>query len=232
MNDLKTDQVDFQETKISGHKPESAREKLKETQSNDQLILYFGDIVSIRSSEHGPFYIYGDGFASNNVSIHNINVDPPLFSHRLFVVLPNFSSRVKNSTGEYLDRLTSNTPSPHQIYNDIELKLDDIMSEYLNNIDYIDKMRLVKIKYNTPIQLLHLSSKKFLSIPASCNINSQANSINLELNELPSQNTIFKFFNVFKYQGMGTGNVFYQDEVKLCYSVAVDEVYAGLNFDF
>ena len=107
-----------------------------------------------------------------------------------------------------------------------------VMSEYLNNIDYCQKMTSVQVKYNAPVQLLHLSSKKFLSIPMSVEPNNMTNHISLELADVPSNSSIFKFLNVFKYQGTGTGSVFYQSDLKLCYSVGVDEVYAGVHFEY
>lgn len=73
------------------------------------------------------------------------------------------------------------------------------MSEYLNNIDYCYKMSSIPVKYTSTVQLLHLSSKKFLSIPLDAYPDNFSSTMKLSLVEIPSESSLFKLKNVFKY---------------------------------
>ena len=192
----------------------------------NQRFLHYGAIVTIRDYKHKSRFFQGDGFASDSLSISNTSgAHKDMFTRSLFMVLPKFSSDAKHQcqkVGAKMEGL-----NPQKMYEFVKEIEYNTLNEYLNNFDYCKKMTVEVVKYFSPIQLLHINSKKFLSVPIG--FRAGEDPCPLTLSELPSDRTLFIFTNVYKYQTKGDCNVIFQSPVKLSYHRSLDKIHPSLN---
>lgn len=198
----------------------------EEKKANTKKFLHYGAIITIRDHNDHTRFFQGDGFASDNLSISEMSSSyQHMFTRSLFMVLPTFSSAVKHKCRDISKKLRGLNPT--KMEQTVREQEYNVLNEYMNNFEYCRKMTEVPVKYSTPIQLLHINSKKFLSVPLG--FKPGIDPTPMTLSELPSDRSIFKFLNVFRYQSQGDRNIFYHTPLKLSYHLGLDEIYPTVN---
>ncbi|CAD8168125.1 unnamed protein product [Paramecium pentaurelia] len=219
---------------------------MDEDEQIDQTMVTFGSIIAISDFVDQTAFLFSDGFLKPQVFLKNFvhkeqkkktfdGLDNNSFYKCLFQVLPRVSDTVKtrvlqdyNVTDikkEDKDRQDDKIKMTNQRMNE---ELSQLMNEYKQNIDAIDKSRCQKLTYHQPFQLLHIASGKFLS----CHDNeAQLENQNylIKLDDYSSDYTVFKIVPAYMYQSHGEQDVNAGEMCAITRAMPISNRFAYIN---
>lgn len=191
---------------------------IKEDVEQTNKIITYGSVISIYYSEESESYLFSNGFSENNIYVTNISKlndennksnskkrDKTLhYSSCLFMILPSFSNNLKQDALNLLKKYKENNEfsltSGHAIslkkINETKAK---IISEYRSNYDIFKKFSKKPMTFSQNFQLIHLDSFKYLAC-WDLEADNEKENFKLQLDDYPSDRTIFKFLPAYNYQ--------------------------------
>lgn len=186
----------------------------------------YGSIISIAHASDPDAYIFANGFSRNNITVKNLDklnnaFENPgqakenkfFFSSCLFLITPIFSNNLKQDALAFIKRSLEikNLSTIERQDSFVEQHLEEIsvqklnqtktkvISEYKSNMEIYKKFKGKPISFNQSFQLIHLESCKYLACYDQEAEHEKENFL-LQLDEHPSEHSIFKVTPAFKYQ--------------------------------
>ena len=182
--------------------------------------LCYGHIISFSPPDDHDSFVFCDGFISNKTVLKNFKTasQNSKFLDCLFQIYPSFLNSGKKAALGLKEELKKQEISEQKKREKIQDTLEKVSHEYKFNQDTFEKLRDTPISFDTPVQLLHVTSNKFLA----CNFKEEANyekeNFKLELTEYPSEYTFLKFLPVYTYQKRNDGVIYLHDTVYLVWA--------------
>lgn len=168
--------------------------------------LKYGDLISINLSE--SLYIHSKGLIDTSVNLVDLlNQD---FSPAVFRVFPQTIHSVQK---EILTATRS--ISEFKLTETLARVKESAEGEIKTNLQIYSNFLSQPVKFNSLIQLQHVSSAKFLSISSSENAEIEKDNLKLTVNDFFSDASLIRVLPAYKYQTEGTALVKYKDCVYL-----------------
>lgn len=193
-------------------------------------VLEIGSFVSFSSVQNPESFIYTDGFVKDRITLRNFARPDAknVFSKCLFQIYPFFTNTHKKEAQNLLDESKSHhhgedkpqgkvgTKSQKEIH---ELQ-EKLMIEFRFNQEAFKKVTNNPVSFGQPIQLLHISSNKFLALrPVEADM--ERENYKLFLEDITSDYTVFKFMPCYRHQKDSEGLIFINDHVYLTSAILI-----------
>ena len=194
---------------------------------NKSKHITYGSVITISHADDPNAYILANGFSQNHLIVKNMfrkNEDnikektinkqnESFFSSCLFLISPVFSNNLKQDALSLITRANQYKQNKEKnVINDEmrkikkELSVQNIQhmksktnSEYKSNMEIFNKYKNKPISFNQSFQLIHLDSYKYLACYEK-EAEHEKENCKLQLDEYPSEYTIFRIIPAFKYQ--------------------------------
>jgi len=187
--------------------------------------ITYGSVVAIAHASDLDAYLFANGFSRNNITVKNIdklnnlknpedpsksNEDQHFFSSVLFLITPIFSNNLKQDALGLVKKALEDNQMQNQesmidhqmeeisLQKIIQMK-SKVISEYKSNLEIFNKFKNKSITFNQSFQLIHLDSYKYLACYDQ-EAEHEKENFKLQLDEHPSEHSIFKITPAFKYQ--------------------------------
>lgn len=192
------------------------KEQFQHQQPNEKFMpLTFGSIISFSPTDSQDTFIHVDGFVKDKVLIKRFDhFDSKLnYSKCLFQIYPAFINTYKKEAQMLRDPRNEYKISYGQKrLNMINNLQEKIVTEFNFNLETFKKVTGQPIHFGQTIQLLHISSNKFLSFK-NVEADIERENYKIGLDEFSSDMTIFKFLPCYKHQRESEGVIYLDDSV-------------------
>ena len=188
--------------------------------------ITYGSVIAISYASDPNSFIFANGFSRSNIFVKNmLKLDEKskenlhknkekkhFFSSCLFLISPIFSNNLKQDALDWIDLAikAKNIGANHEegslnqineeiTFEKINQTKSKIISEYKSNMEIFNKFKKKPMNFNQSFQLIHLDSYKYLACYDKEAYHEKEN-FSMQLDEYPSEHTIFRISPAFKYQ--------------------------------
>lgn len=132
-------------------------------QNNDKAVKY-GSIIIINHFGERNGILMSDGFVDMNLYLGKPRNQPNMSLMRgLFIVLPPFYNEGKKKIINKITGLSNVRLEQRERSEMLEKSRDSLMNEYNSNLKSLTKLSNEFLSCNSPFQLMHFASNRFLS---------------------------------------------------------------------
>ena len=172
-------------------------------ENNESEMIFYGDKIFLGDPLDNNSFFFTDGFTKSKLILKNFNLSKNRinFNRCLFQIFPSFSNTFKKEAADLIERKNDEKVSKSNLH---ELK-EKLSNEYKFNLKSFEKYKNIPVNYGKNIQFLHVASNKFLSV--EFDESDLKNNFTIHLNDISSENTLFKFEASFKYQKESEGKL-------------------------
>lgn len=188
---------------------------------NDSKVtpLTYGHMISLSlPQENADCFVFSDGFIKTKTELRSFpkTSSSTKFLRSLFRIYPSFLNTAKTRAVNMYEELNNSNQKKKELIQDLQEKL---LTEYKFNQETYEKLKGSPIVFDTPIQLLHLASNKFLSCTYQ-EADQEKENFRLELVQYPSDMTCFKFLPAYIHQKRADGFIYLYDTVYIVCSTS------------
>jgi len=179
--------------------------------------LCYGDMIALENPEEENSFIFSDGFLKIKLTMKTFDDQTSFksdFSSCIFEIYPQFANNNKTQALKLVEELETSNYTGQQKKEKIEMMQEKLTDEYSFNLETFNKHKNVAITYGKVVQLMHVSSNKFLSV-TFIEADKEKENYQVSLEEYSSDSTFFKILPSFIYQKESEGKVFVEDIVFL-----------------
>lgn len=177
--------------------------------------LTFGATISLSPPDSPDSFIYVDGFVKDKIMIKNLDhVDSKaIYSKSLFQIYPSFINTYKKEALNLRDpAMLHKTPPGHRRIEMINGLQDKVATEFNFNLETFKKVTGQPVLFGQTVQLLHVSSNKFLAC-RNTEAEIERENYKVSLDEFSSDVTMFKFLPCYKHQKESEGIIYIDDSI-------------------
>ena len=182
-----------------------------------EMQLCYGDMIAFENPEEENSFVFSDGFLKTKLNMKTFDEE---FTHKsdfsscVFQIYPQFANTNKLSALALAEDLESpdNKNTGQQKKKRVDEMQEKLTDEYSFNLDTFNKHKNAPITYGKIVQLMHVSSNKFLSV-TFIEADKEKENYKISLEEYSSDSTFFKILPSFIYQKESEGKVFVEDIV-------------------
>lgn len=176
---------------------------------NQYSPICYGALITLKSPE--DYYLCAQGFIDQSPYLQkHISQD---FSGAIFRIIPNSTYSVQNEIISFVQEINENNINEKI---DRLAKLEDSLEgEIKTNMQRYVNARGTPIRYDSPIQLEHLQSHKFLTLECSDTADIEKENLKVSLEDFTSGRSHFRIVPGFNYQKFTDGVVKNHDKVYL-----------------
>lgn len=177
--------------------------------------LTFGSIISLSSIDSSDSFIHVDGFIKDKVLVKRFDTTDSklMYSKCLFQIYPTFINTYKKEALALQEAVdVSRKPKAIKRVEIINSLQEKIATEFSFNLETFKKVTGQPILFGQPVQLLHVTSNKFLAC-RNTEADIEKENYKISLNEFSSDATVFKFFPCYKHQKESEGIIYIDDHI-------------------
>lgn len=185
--------------------------------SKRALPLTFGSIISLSPIENPDSFIFVNGFIKDKVLVKKFDYTDPklMYSQCLFQIYPSFTNTYKKEAINLREnKVPSRASQAHKKVEMINNIQEKIITEFNFNLETYKKVIGQPIVFGQGVQLLHISSNRFLAC-RDVESDFEKENYKVNLDEITSDATVFKFHPCYKHQKESEGVIYIDDSVSL-----------------
>ena len=184
----------------------------------DSNYLKYGSLITLSTSE--GFHLYSQGFIDSSPYLREQTLDYSEFSGAVFRILPQCLYSVQTNILRYI---RENRDIDYKEKRPQLAKMEESLEgEIKSNIHTYNIFKGEIIRYNSLVQLEHLTSHKYLTLNSQLSAETEKDNFKITFEDFSSENSHFRIVPGYKFQIHGSGNVKISD--KVFFEIMVPEI--------
>jgi hypothetical protein len=167
--------------------------------------------VTLSSSD--GFYLYSQGFLQSTPYLREQTQDHSDFSGSVFRIIPQCMHAVQTSLFKFITEIRG-ADFPEKIVQLMKME-ENLEGEIKTNIHLFSSLRGQVVRYNSLIQLEHLTSHKLLTLRSQTSADAEKDNFKISFEDFPSDYSHFRIVPSFNFLKQGSGKVKLFDKVYL-----------------
>ena len=171
----------------------------------------YGSLITLSTSE--GFYLYSQGFVDSSPYLREQTKDFFEFSGAVVRIIPQSMHSVQSTILEYIKNIRE--IDYYEKINSLIRSEESLEGEIKSNIHSYESLKGEIVRYNSLVQLEHLTSHKFLTMHSKVSAEGEKDNYKVSFEDFPSAYSHFRIVPSFKFQTHGSGKVKVFDKVYL-----------------